>query len=194
MARKTNTRTVYFRRKRNSKTDYRTRLKLLLSRKPRLVVRKTLKNMILQIVEYSPSGDRIILFVCSRDLKKFGWKASGNNLPACYLIGCLLAVEAKKKNIGECVLDIGMQPSIKGCRLYAVLKGVIETGFKVPYSDSVFPDNKRISGEHIAEFAKKLKQEKEKYERQFSVYLKNNFDPETLPAHFDEIKKKIRGE
>lgn len=193
MPRKLNTKTVYYRRKRTGKTNYKTRLKLLLSRKPRLVVRKSLKNMLLQVVDYTSKGDKIRLSVHSHDLKKFGWKASGNNLSACYLLGCLFVVKAKEKNIQECVLDIGLQPSIKGCKLYAVLKGIVDSGFKIPYSDSVFPDEKRISGEHIVAFAKNLKTDNIKFKKQFSLYLKNGLDPESLPFHFEEIKNKIRG-
>ncbi|MBD3361937.1 50S ribosomal protein L18 [Candidatus Woesearchaeota archaeon] len=193
MSRKINTRTVYYRRKRVGKTNYKSRLKLLLSRKPRLVIRKSLKNMLLQVVDYSPGGDKVVLTVNSCDLKKLGWKASGNNLPACYLLGALFAKKAKEKNIPECVLDIGLQPSIKGCRLYSVLKGIVESDFKVPFSDSVFPDDKRVSGEHIAGLAKVLKSDETKFKKQFSVYLKNSLDPENLPSHFEEIKNKIRG-
>ena len=52
---------VPFRRRREGKTDYRKRLKLLLSRKPRLVVRKSLNNIIAQIVEYDEKGDRVVV-------------------------------------------------------------------------------------------------------------------------------------
>lgn len=194
MARRTNTRTVYLRRKRSGKTNYRTRLRLLSSKRPRLVVRKSLKNLILQVVDYAPVGDRIILCVRSCDLKKLGWKGSGNSLPACYLLGSLLGMRAREKNIRGCILDIGLQSSIKGCGLYAVLKGAVDVGFDIPHSASVFPDEKRIRGEHIAEFAKKLKEDMSKFDRQFSEYAKRSFDPEKLPSHFDEIKKKIRGE
>lgn len=193
MPRKINARTVYFRRKRSGKTNYRSRLRLLLSRKPRIVARKSLKNLVLQIIDYTSTGDKVILSVHSRDLKKLGWKASGNNLPACYLLGTLLAVKAKEKNINECILDIGMQSSIKGCKLYAVLKGIVDSEFKIPYSDSVFPDEKRIKGEHVAVLAKNLKSDDAKFKKQFSLYVKNGFDPEQLPDHFEEIKNKIRG-
>ena len=44
---------IKFRRKREGKTDYRKRLKLLLGGKPRLVVRKSLKNITAQIAVYS---------------------------------------------------------------------------------------------------------------------------------------------
>ena len=48
-----------FRRKRKGKTNYKKRLKLLLSNKPRLVIRPFIKNIIAQIVEYHPNSIRI---------------------------------------------------------------------------------------------------------------------------------------
>jgi ribosomal protein L18 len=46
------------RRHRERKTDYRLRLKLLRSKKPRIVVRKSLKAIRVQFVEYSAQGDK----------------------------------------------------------------------------------------------------------------------------------------
>ena len=43
--------TVRFRRRRENKTDYRRRLRLLVSRKQRLVIRKGLKNITAQIID-----------------------------------------------------------------------------------------------------------------------------------------------
>ncbi len=50
-------RRVPFRRKREGKTDYRLRIKLLLSNKPRLVVRRSLKNINVQLIDVSENGD-----------------------------------------------------------------------------------------------------------------------------------------
>ena len=44
---------IEFRRKREGKTDYKRRLRLLLSNKPRLVIRVSLKNIIIQILHLS---------------------------------------------------------------------------------------------------------------------------------------------
>lgn len=193
MGRQQNTRTIPFRRKREGKTNYRSRIRLLLSEKPRFVVRKSLKNVCVQLVCFSPQGDKVLLSVHSHELKKLGWKASLNNIPACYLVGLMAGLKAKEKKVSECILDIGMIPSIKGSCVYGVLKGVVDSGLGIPFSDSVFPDEKAIRGEVIAKYAKQLKADKAQFEKQFSLYLKNGLDPEKLPAHFDELKKKIRG-
>ncbi|MBW3001790.1 50S ribosomal protein L18 [Candidatus Woesearchaeota archaeon] len=183
--------TVAKRRKREGKTDYKKRLNLLMSKKHRLIIRKSLKNLSLQVVEFAPAGDKVVLSVNSHDIQKLGWKANSNNLPAAYLCGYLLGTKALAKKIKDCILDLGMQSSVKKGVLFAALKGVVDAGLNVPHSENVFPEEKRIKGEHIADYAKSLKENKEKYEKQFAACLKQGFDPEKLPAHFDEIKAKI---
>jgi len=186
---RSNTYTVKYRRKREGKTNYKTRLRLVAGGKPRLVVRKSLKNIMVQIIEFAPTGDRVLASANSRELRKAGWKGSLNSTPAAYLTGLLLA---SKKKV-ECVLDIGLNVSVKGSVLYAALKGAVDGGMSIPYSTQVLPSDARIRGEHIAAYAKKLKENKTAYEKQFSKYLKEGFDPESIPDHFDEIRKKLGG-
>ena len=52
--------TVEKKRARKKKTDYKLRLKLLKSSKPRLVIRKSLKNINLQVVESENAQDKIL--------------------------------------------------------------------------------------------------------------------------------------
>ena len=183
--------TIPKRRKRQGKTDYRQRIKFLMSKTPRLLIRKSLKNLLIQLIEYSPKGDRVLLSVNSKELQKVGWKANNNNLPACYLCGYLFGKKAVEKKIACCILDLGMQSSVKKASLFAALKGVVDAGLKVPHSENIFPDEKRIKGVHIADYAKALKADKARYEKQFGHCLKSGFDPESIVSHFDEIKAKI---
>ena len=60
-----------FKRRLEGKTNYRKRLRLLLSRKPRLVVRKSLKHVRAQIIEFDPVGDKTIVSASTEELKKF---------------------------------------------------------------------------------------------------------------------------
>lgn len=150
-----NTFTVRFRRKRTGKTDYRKRLALLLSNKSRLVIRKSLKNISLQVAEYHPSGDRIIASAHSSELEKFGWNINKGNIPAAYLTGLLFGKKLKEKKIGDVVLDIGMQRSVKASRIYAALKGVLDAGVNVPHSKEILPDENRASGKHIQDHTKR---------------------------------------
>jgi large subunit ribosomal protein L18 len=152
-----------FKRRRLGKTDYKQRLKLLYSNKPRLVVRKSLKYIRAQIVEFHPDGDKTILSANSRELKKFGWKFSCSNLPAAYLTGFSLGKAAVKNGIKEAILDIGLQKSTKGNRVYAVVKGVLDAGLKIPVNEDFLPREERIVGKHIAAYKEKFKNIEESF-------------------------------
>ena len=65
---------VRYRRKRLGLTDYRARLRLVLSKKTRLVVRRSLNNFIVQLINYNPDGDNIIKSFNNKNLKEYGWK------------------------------------------------------------------------------------------------------------------------
>lgn len=183
---------VPYRRRREGKTDYRKRKALVPSGKPRLVVRGTLKNLTTQIVVAKPHGDEVIVSAHSRELpKNYGWKAPRGNLPAAYLTGLLCGLKAKVKDIKEVILDIGLHPPSKGTRVFAALKGVLDAGLNVSHSEEKLPDEKRIKGEHIAQYAKTLSANTQKYMSTFSTYMESKIPPESLPEHFAEVKKTI---
>lgn len=177
---------VPYRRRREGKTNYRKRLKLLLSRKPRLVVRITNRRVIAQIVDYHPDGDRTVVYADSKELEKFGWKGDLNNTPAAYLTGILIAKKALDAGINEAILDIGLKTPARGSRVFAVLKGAVEAGLEVPHSEEVLPDDSRVRGEHIAQYY-------EMNPERFGEYEKRGLKPSELPDHVDEIKSKIMG-
>jgi len=183
---------VQFRRRREGKTDYRIRKSLVISGKPRLVARCTLRNVIAQIVIAKPHGDEVLVSAHSRELKKYEWKAPLGNLPSAYLTGLLCGVKAKKKGLKEAILDLGLHSPSKGARVFAVLKGVLDAEISVPYSEDKIPDQKRIECEHIVQYAKSLaSSNSEEYQSRFSEYLKQNFPPEDLPKYFSKTKKEI---
>ena len=140
---------VPYRRKREGKTNYKKRLQMLVSRQMRLVIRASLNNMIIQLVEFHPEGDKILLSASSRELIKMGWKHNRGNLPASYLAGQLFGRKAKQKKYNGAILDLGLQSNVKGSRIYAALKGVVDFGFSVPHTDDIFPSEDRIKGKHI---------------------------------------------
>ena len=189
--RKDNIYTVYFRRKRKGFTNYRRRLKILTSNKPRLVVRKSLKNIQANIVEYNKKGDIVRVTCHSAILKRIGWNYGTGNLPAAYLVGFMLGAKAKAANFKDAVLDIGINKSVKGSRVYAVLAGALDAGLKVPYGENILPDKDRLSGKHIAAYAQKLK-DKEALKKQFGSYIKNNVDSDSIAKNFEEVKDKIK--
>jgi len=181
---------VQFRRKRERKTNYKKRISLLTSGKPRIVIRKSICNINIQIIEYKPEGDNILLSANSKELVKLGYSLNRGNIPSAYLTGLLLGQKAKKKGVKEAIVDAGLNAHIKGSKIYAALKGIVDSGLKVPCSKDIFPSEERISGAHISNYAEKLKKEnKEKYEKQFSAYIKNK--TEDVKKQFNDVKDKI---
>ncbi|RLE84718.1 MAG: 50S ribosomal protein L18 [Thermoprotei archaeon] len=179
-------------RRRKGLTNYYKRRKLILSEKPRLVVRKTSRNIIAQIIGVKPEGDITHVSACSGELRKYGWKGGSKNTPAAYLVGYLVGLKALEKGIKEAVLDIGLHRPTKGAKVFAAAQGAIDAGLKIPIGKEILPDDKRVKGEHIANYAKLLKEKgEEAFLKQFSDYLKRGLDPETLLGHFEEIKSSI---
>lgn len=183
------------RRRREGKTDYHRRYRMVVSGRLRLVVRRTNKYVEAKIVKFNPAGDETLVSSHSIELiKKFGWKGSGKSLPAAYLTGLLLGRRARARGIEEAVVDIGLFRSVRGNRLYATVRGAIDAGLNIPVSEEVLPPEDRIRGEHVAEYAKKIKTERpESFRRLFSSMLSRGLDPEGIVSHFYEIKNKILG-
>ena len=181
---------VPFRRRREGVTNYYKRRKLLLSGKPRLVVRVTNRYVIAQIIEAKPQGDVTLVSAHSGELSKFGWKGGTKNTSAAYLVGLLVGLRALQKGVREAVLDIGLRRATRGARLFAAAKGAIDAGLNVPLGEEVVPDDDRIAGKHVAEYARLLK-EAGKSEVVFSHHLKRGLDPEKLPENFEEVKSRI---
>lgn len=162
--------TLKYKRRRQGKTNYKKRLNTLKSAKPRLVIRKSLTNMYIQLINFEAKGDNVAVSGSGAELKKLGWKHNTGNLPAAYLIGLLAGKKIAKKDIKEAVLDIGMQKGVRGSRIYAALKGVVDSGVNVPHSEDILPAEDRVSGKHINEY-KKI----------------------DITKDFEELKKKIIG-
>jgi len=182
---------VPLRRRREGRTDYRQRLRLLASGKPRLVPRVSLNHVSVQVIEYSKGGDRVLASAHSKELEKFGWKGGTSNIPAAYLVGLLCGYRAVKAGVGECVLDLGGFTPTPGSRVFSALKGALDAGLSVPHGE-VLPDEERISGKHISAHALSLKErDASEYGAKFSGYLKRGMPPEKLPEHFNEVRQEI---
>jgi len=148
------------RRRLERKTDYKSRLALIKSEKPRLVVRKTNKYIIAQIVETEIAKDKVILGITSKSLLKKGWpenlKGSLKSRTAAYVVGYILGKKAKAK-IKQAILDIGMHRNIQKSRIYAVLKGALDAGLNVTHNQNALPTEEQIkSNEKIKPLIEKL--------------------------------------
>ena len=150
------------RRRLEGKTDYKARLYLLTSGKPRVIFRKTNRYLQAQIVVSDIAQDRVLVTVSTKDLLQHGWpsKLSGSlkSLPAAYLMGYLLM--KKSKDVKEGVLDIGLLTHVPKSRIYAFVKGLKDAGFNINCSEDVLPDEGLINKK--AETAKLINQLKEK--------------------------------
>lgn len=185
---------VQLRRRREGKTDYQARKAMVISRRPRLVARPSLKNVTAQIIIAKPQGDQVLAAANSRELvKKYGWKAATGNIPAAYLTGLLCGLKAKAAGVDSAILDIGMVIPTKGSKVFAILHGVLDAGVEVPHGDEkIVPD--RAKGDHIALYAKSLSGEDHGlYAAKFSKYTAQGVAPEKVAEHFSNVRATIAG-
>lgn len=182
---------IPFRRRREGKTNYAKRLALLKSGKHRLVFRKSNRHYVVQIIKYNPKGDETIVHVTTKHLKKYGWLGK-SNVPSAYLCGYLAGKMALKLGIKDAVLDIGLLRAVKKSAGFAALKGALDAGLFVPHSNDALPDDARVSGKHIEEYAKKLSDAE--LRKRFSEYFSENKDPRNISEYFAKTKENINKE
>lgn len=144
-------------RRRENKTDYKLRTGLLKSGVPRIVIRKTNRYFIAQVIESNEAQDKVVTGVTSKDLVGMGWnekfQGSLKSIPAGYLTGLLLA---KKVKSGQFIIDLGMARTVSGSRVFSVVKGLIDGGLKIDANKKAFPSDERIAGEHLKTDIKKI--------------------------------------
>jgi len=174
---------------RDDKTNYRKRAAILIGRHSFVTVKVSDQNVAAQVLKPTPTGDIVIAAAHSRELEKQGWKGTHNNLPACYLTGVLVAKKAIEKGVKNAVLYIGKDHFTS--RVAACMKGIVDGGISMPISEDSLPDQERISGKHIADYAGTLKENQEAYNARFSAILKNGLSPEDYPSHFEEIRSRL---
>jgi len=180
-----------FRRRQESKTNYAKRLALVKGNIDRVVVRKSNRKIIGQIIRYAEKGDMVLYSADSNELMKLGWPSRGNRSTA-YLTGMLLVSklkEADKKS--EFILDIGLSSPVVNSIPFVFAKGCIDNGMKLRGNFEI--DEKMYNGTLLAEYAKALKEKEHKmYERQFGEYIKGKIQVEAIPKLFVEAKEKIK--
>jgi large subunit ribosomal protein L18 len=142
---------VPFRRRREGKTDYRIRLRLLKSGRARAVVRLTDRRIRVAVVAYDPVGDRVLAAADSRELGRLEFPATSlASTPAAYLTAYLAGLRAKAAGTGAAVLDAGLRHPTEGGRIAAALKGLLDAGIEVPHGEGGFPSSDRLNGTHLA--------------------------------------------
>lgn len=171
---------VKWRRRREGKTDYYSRKRLICQdkrkfqqQKFRLVVRVSKKFINCQYVCSYLYGDEVDESINSRNfIPRFRImtqkKLSLKNFPMAYLTGAELAGKYKSKDKLSkaifAILDIGLTRSTIGHKIFAVMQGAVDCGFSIPHSEKKFPAynlkdgfskeilEERIGGKHILDY------------------------------------------
>jgi len=236
---------VKYRRRREGKTDYEARRKMVKqakskynSKKYRLIVRFTNTRVICQIAYATIQGDIVICQATSTELAKYGVPCGHKNYAAAYCTGLLIArrilkklgldgdFEGVKEADGEdfhiedeeserrpfkCILDVGMQRTCMGHRMWGALKGAVDGGLHIPHTNKKFPGfvpaeekgqdptyeaeehKTKIFGGHLKDYMESMSEEDPtKYEAHFSKFIENNIDADKLEDMYTEAHGKIR--
>ncbi len=173
-------------RRRTATTNYKKRTASLKGGMKRVVVRKSNKAITMEVIEYEKDGDKVILNVNSRELKKMGWEPRCN-IPTAYLTGMLLAKKATANKSEEFVLDIGLYRPVKGSVIFAAAKGFKDNGANL--LGSIEFDAARLSGAHIAKYAGSI--DEANYKLRFSSYAKAGFDARSIDKKFETVRKEL---
>ncbi len=143
-----------YKRRRHAKTDYRRRMRLLRGGSARAVVRVSNTQTTCQLISYNSQGDNVLASISGNSLvNDFGWPldASRKSIPASYLTGFAMGKVALSAGHKEAILDVGLAASTPGNRVFAALKGMVDSGLIIQHGEEVLPDDQRVNGNHISD-------------------------------------------
>ena len=144
---------VLKRRKREHKTDYLNRIKLLKSGKPRVIFRKTNRYILAQYVTSKEAQDKVEINVSSKNLLKYGWPEANigslKSISASYLTGFLIGKKITKDSLEKPIVDFGMIRTIHKTKVFAFLRGLVDAGIDINCKEEAFPKQERIKGENL---------------------------------------------
>jgi len=231
---------VKFKRRRENKTDYHARKRLIIQDKNkyktpkyRFVVRFTNKDIVCQIFSADMTHDVCLMAAYAHELPRYGVKVGLTNYAAAYCTGLLLArrvnsklgldyegqteVDGEDFNVEadpegkapfKCLLDVGLQRTTTGCRIFGCLKGACDGGLDIPHNDRRFPGTTYLGGDytpdadthrdhimgiHVKEYMESLMEDDEEaYQKQFARYIANNVDPDSIEEMYESAHAAIR--
>ena len=141
------------RRRNENKTDYKRRINLLKSQAPRVVFRKSNRYVIAQYTISNEAQDKVVIGVTSKVLMEHGWPqdmaGSLKSLPASYLTGFFLGKEIAKQKLETPIIDIGMIRNVNKSKVFAFIKGIVDSGIKIKCNEEAFPEEERIKGKNL---------------------------------------------
>ncbi|GJQ72600.1 putative component of the ribosome, a large ribonucleoprotein complex [Trypoxylus dichotomus] len=233
---------VKFKRRREGRTDYFARKRLIVQDKNkyntpkyRLIVRLSNRDITCQIAYSRIEGDKIMCAAYSHELPRYGIKVGLTNYAAAYCTGLLLArrllkqlgldtlyegstevtgeeynVEAIEDGPGafRCYLDVGLNRTTTGARVFAAMKGAVDGGLNIPHSTKRFPGydaeskafnaevhRTHIMGQHVADYMRSLEDEDpEAFKRQFSQYIKLGITADQIENIYKNAHAAIRAD
>jgi large subunit ribosomal protein L18 len=180
-----------FRRRREGKTNYHRRRKILRGRLPLLVVRVSNRNITAQVIKPQLKGDITLAHTHSRELLRYGWWGSRKSIPAAYLVGYSLGLKALKAGVEEAILYVGVERFTPRGRVTGVVKGALDAGLKVRVDPDQLPDEGRLMGTHIASYAEALRR-KGALQSRFGGILRAGGDPAAYPRMVETVRGRIR--
>ncbi|KAG4978231.1 hypothetical protein JHK82_037506 [Glycine max] len=177
---------VKFKRRREGKTDYRARIRLINQDKNkyntpkyRFVVRFSNKDIVAQIISASIAGDLVLATAYSHELPRYGLEVGLTNYAAAYCTGLLLARRVLK--------TLEMDEEYEGN-----VEGALDGGLDIPHSDKRFAgfdkEKKELDAEILAE------DEPEKYQSHFSEYIKRGIEADGIEALYKKVHAVIRAD
>uniref|UniRef100_A0A8C7ZL42 Large ribosomal subunit protein uL18 n=1 Tax=Oryzias sinensis TaxID=183150 RepID=A0A8C7ZL42_9TELE len=175
---------VKFRRRREGKTDFFARKRLVVQDKNKYNTPKAVQSPCgsLQIAYAKIEGDMIVCAAYSHELPKYGVTVGLTNYAAAYCTGLLLArrllnkfgldkvYEGQVEVTGDefnvesidgqpgaftCYLDAGLARTTTGNKVFGALKGAVDGGLSIPHSTKRFPGYDTESKEFNAEVHRK---------------------------------------
>merc|ERR1719209_1731209 len=129
---------VKFRRRREGKTDYFARKRLVVQDKNkyntpkyRMIVRSSNTDVTCQIAYARLEGDIVICAAYSHELHRYGVKVGLT----------MYAVEDNDDGPGafRACLDVGLARTSTGAKVFAAMKGAVDGGLDIPHSEKRFP-------------------------------------------------------
>lgn len=189
-----------------------------------------------QIVTSELTGDKVFVAAYAHELKRYGIENGLTNWAAAYATGLLVARRALKKldldedftgveeadgeftlteaaetDDGErrpfkCFLDVGLNRTSTGSRVFGAMKGASDGGIFIPHSEKRFPGydqetkeldaetlRKYIYGGHVGEYMETLADDdEERYKSQFQKYIDAEIEADGLEELYQEAHKGIR--
>ncbi|XP_066138029.1 large ribosomal subunit protein uL18 [Euwallacea fornicatus] len=233
---------VKFKRRREGKTDYYARKRLIVqvknkynTPKYRLIVRLSNKDITCQVAYSRIEGDKIVCAAYSHELPRYGVKVGLTNYAAAYCTGLLVArrllkqlgldkfyegslevggneynAEAVEHGPGafRCYLDVGLNRTSTGARVFAAMKGAVDGGLNIPHSTKRFPGydaesknfnaeihRAHIFGQHVADYMRALEEDdQEGFKRQFSQYIKLGINADQIEGIYKNAHSAIRAD